>query len=95
MAPITSTENKHSPIILVSLLIASLIGGYFYYVQVLKPEALPIQTGVSATDTLSKFKDLKLDFSILDDAKFKSLKIFGESPVQPGATGRVDLFAPF
>lgn len=96
MTPITQAKSKQSPAILIAIAIAGLLGGYFYYSQVLKESIPPVRLpAISAGDTLAKFKDLKFDFSIFDDARFKSLKIFGESPVQPGASGRTDLFAPF
>ena len=46
-------------------------------------------------DDLKKFETLKINFSILDNAKYKSLEVFGESPVVPGVTGKKDIFAPF
>lgn len=90
-----NNRNKQSPIISIAIILAGLIGGYIYYSQT-PVETSPIQTvSISADDNLSKFKDLKFDFSILDDARFQALKIFGESPVLPGSTGRTDIFAPF
>jgi len=46
------------------------------------------------SDNLKIFENLKIDFSILDNNKYKALQIFGESPVSPGVTGKKDLFAP-
>ena len=72
-----------------------IIAGYLFFSMTIQGSKEGIPLPVIADDTLSKFKDLSLDFSIFDDARFKSLKIFGESPVQPGPTGRLDIFAPF
>ena len=70
--------------------------GYLFYSQSIQPAQLPINPPpLSARDDLAKFKDLTIDFSILDDSRFKSLRVFGESPVRPGVTGKRDLFAPF
>ena len=70
--------------------------GYLYYSQSIQPSQLPINPPPLTTkDDLTMFKDLTIDFSILDDRRFKSLKIFGESPVKPGVTGKRDPFAPF
>ena len=70
--------------------------GYLYYSQFIQPAQLPIGPGpLSERDDLTMFKDLTIDFSILDDARLKSLKVFGESPVKPGVTGKRDIFAPF
>ncbi len=45
-------------------------------------------------DDLSKFKDLKIDFTALDNPLIKDLKVFGESPLVPGLAGKKDIFAP-
>jgi hypothetical protein len=90
--------NKENPskVILIAIIILGLLGGYlFYYLTIKGTEVkIPAPT-ISQDDTLSKFKNIDLNFSVFDDFRFKSLKIFGESPVQPGPTGRVDIFAPF
>ena len=46
-------------------------------------------------DDLDSFADFWIDFSILEDERYKTLEIFGESPVNPGITGeRRDPFLP-
>lgn len=56
---------------------------------------LTIKNPILANDSLESFKNFKLDFSILDDERYKSLEIFGENPVDPGVTGeRKNPFAP-
>jgi len=70
--------------------------GYLYYSQSIQPAQLPISPlPLSAKNDLAVFKNLTIDFSVLDDSKFKSLRVFGESPVKPGITGKRDIFAPF
>ena len=82
--------------ILIAIVALGLIVGYFYYARALQDQTVEIAPmNISPEDNLVKFKDLTFDFGPFDDLKFKSLKIFGESPVLPGATGRVDIFAPF
>ena len=85
-----------SPRLYIILIIAiGLVGGYVVYSQWLKPaEALIPPPAISSQDSLSTFKDLKIDFSILDNPAYKSLITSGESPVNPGITGKTDLFAP-
>ena len=78
-----------------AIVFAGIAGGYLYYSQVLQQISPPQIPEISSSDTLAKFKDIKFDFSIFDDARFRSLKVFGESPVQPGTTGKTDLFSPF
>ena len=93
MAPIKENSSLIIPIALIAL---GVIAGYIFYSQSLKGNVLEVAPPpVLSGETLSKFKGLSLNFSVFDDFKFKSLKIFGESPVKPGQTGRTDIFAPF
>ncbi len=94
MAIGTSKENP-SKVIPIAIMALGIIAGYLFFSMTIQGSEEEIPLPVIADDTLSKFKGLSLDFSIFDDARFKSLKIFGESPVQPGPTGRLDIFAPF
>lgn len=69
--------------------------GYFYYSQWAVPSRAPIEPPpITEKDNLKIFENLKIDFSILDNKKYKALETFGESPVNPGVTGKKDLFAP-
>jgi len=94
MATGTSKENP-SKVIPIAIIVIGIVAGYLFFSMTIQGSEVGISPPVTADDTLSKFKDLNLDFSIFDDARFKSLKTFGESPVQPGPTGRLDIFAPF
>lgn len=87
------TANKS---IMILIVVVAFAIGYLFYSQSIQPAQLPIDPPpLSARDDLVKFKDITIDFSILDDSRFKSLRVFGESPVRPGVTGKRDLFAPF
>lgn len=78
------------------ILVVAFAIGYLYYSQSIQTAEIPINPSpVTERDDLSMFKDLTIDFSVLDDSKFKSLRVFGESPVKPGVTGKRDIFAPF
>lgn len=82
--------------IMMLILVAAFALGYLYYSQSIRPAQLPIEPPpMGARDDLNVFKDFSIDFSTLEDSKFKSLKTFGESPVKPGVTGKRDIFAPF
>ena len=88
-------QYTNKSVMLLILVLAFAIG-YLYYSQSIQPNQLPIAPPpISAENDLAKFKDLTINFSILDDVKFKSLRVFGESPVKPGATGKRDIFGPF
>jgi hypothetical protein len=94
--PTTAIQKKsQSSVVLAAIVIAGIVGGYLYYSQVLQQLSPPQVPQISASDTLAKFKEIKFDFSIFNDAQFKALRTIGESPVQPGVTGKDDLFAPF
>ncbi|MBI2003627.1 MAG: hypothetical protein HYS78_01480 [Parcubacteria group bacterium] len=82
------------PMILVLL---ALVAGFVFYFQVIKPgqvneyELLPsVRAEISKLRT---FRVLELDFSVFDRADFKSLRIFGESPVKTAPGGKNDLFS--
>ena len=92
MVPIKENPSRVIPI---AIMVLGILAGYMFFSLIIKGTEVGISPPVLADDTLSKFKNLTLDFSVFDDTRFKTLKIFGESPVQPGATGRVDIFAPF
>ena len=45
---------------------------------------------------LEAFNNFKIDFTLLDDERYRELVIYGENPVDPGITGeRLNPFAPF
>lgn len=69
--------------------------GYFYYSQWAVPARVPIGPPLTpGEDNLKIFENVKIDFSVLEENKYKVLKIFGEFPVNPGVTGKKDIFAP-
>jgi len=77
------------------ILVAGLAAGYLYYSQIIVPNEVPIDPPFSAgKNDLASFKNLKIDFSIFDNAAYKALAIFGQVPVSPGVTGKKDVFAP-
>ncbi len=93
MAP--QQSNNQSVLIASLIIVLGFAAGYFYYSQWAVPARVLIEPPpVAGRDDLKMFENLKIDFSILDNAKYKALEIFGESPVNPGVTGKKDLFAP-
>lgn len=66
--------------------------GYLYYSQT---SEIVVDTGTVQLDPdLQYFENAKLDFSILEDERYKALEVYGEVPVDPGITGRRNIFAP-
>ena len=93
MAP--QQSNNQSALIVAMIIVLGFAVGYFYYSQWAVPARVLIESPlVAGRDDLKAFENLKIDFSILDNKKYKVLEIFGESPVNPGVTGKKDLFAP-
>ena len=93
MAP--QQSNNQSLLIISLIIVLGFALGYFYYSGWAVPARVPVEPPpVTGKNDLKSFENLKIDFSILDNQKYKALEIFGESPVNPGTTGKKDLFAP-
>lgn len=73
-----------------------IIAGYISYSGADDPTAaLLFDEPVVKKDDLETFNNFKIDFSILEDERYRSLEIYGENPVDPGITGeRTNPFAP-
>jgi len=83
-----------NPLILGLIVLLGFASGYFLYSQGSgEVQELPLPALI-ADPSYPKFKDVHFNFSLFTDKQFQSLKIFGEYPLQAGATGKQDLFAP-
>lgn len=90
-----SAYSQPSKLYILLIILIGLVGGYVVYSQWISPmQAVIPPPPVSNQDDLATFKDLKIDFSALGGAITKELVVSGESPVNPGVTGKKDLFAP-
>ncbi len=90
-----AAQPKQSLLILIMIILLGAVGGYFYYSSFVLPAQAPVAPpSISQADDLKALEGLQIDFGILTNKKFQSLQIFGESPVNPGATGKRDLFSP-
>lgn len=85
-----------SKIILSLIIGAGLVAGYMSYSTADDPTSgLLLEEPVIRKGDLESFQNFKIDFSILDDERYKSLEIYGENPVDPGIVGeRKNPFAP-
>lgn len=84
--------NKDILIITLVLLFGVVIGYIFYgnnssILTLGQPERWK-------ADNIEKLSRISLDLKKLD-TRFNELEIYGEYPVTPGVTGKVDIFAPF
>ena len=88
-------SNNQNVLMIALIVVTGFAVGYFYYSQWAVPARIPIESpSITEKNNLKIFENLKIDFSVLDNNKYKALQIFGESPVSPGVTGKKDLFAP-
>lgn len=65
--------------------------GYLYYGQT--SDTL-VAEPVEIDSSLQAFSSVTVDLSILEDERYRSLQIFGEIPVNPGITGKRNIFSP-
>ena len=88
-------QNNQTTLIIALIIVLGFAVGYFYYSQWVVPDRVLVEPPpIAGRDDLKTFENLKIDFSILDNKRYKALEIFGESPVNPGITGKKDIFAP-
>jgi len=88
-------KRKSSNLFGILVIIMGIVAGYIYYTSIAQ-SAFVVPPPIAKTyNDLIKFKDISFDLDILNDEDFSRLRVFGESPVRPGITGKVDLFAPF
>ena len=66
--------------------------GYLYYSQT--SETFVVTEGPSISTELDSFNRIKFDLSILDNEHYKALEVYGEIPVDPGVSGRRNIFEP-
>ncbi len=90
-------NSSISPILLLLIIVLGVLGGFIYNNQITPAadERIKPMKSISPDDTLSKLRNSRMDFSILEDETFKSLKVFVELPINPGETGRENIFLPF
>lgn len=85
-----------SKIILSLIIGAGLVFGYMSFSTADDPTVgLLLEEPPIKKEDLESFKSFKVDFSIFEDERYKSLEIYGENPVDPGIVGeRKNPFAP-
>lgn len=91
-----AAQQTQNSLILVMIVLLGIVVGYFYYSSYVVPAMVPVPPPpIAHADDLKALEGLKIDYGILTNKKFQSLQIFGELPVNPGATGKKDLFSTF
>ena len=88
-------SQSSSKLYIALIVLAGLVGGYVVYSQWIQPTETSIPPpAISNQDSPTTLKNIKIDFKVLDDSAYKALITSGESPVNPGVTGKKDIFAP-
>lgn len=80
-----------SKVMLGFIIFIGLAAGYLYYSQT--SETLIVEP-IELDSSLQAFSTITANTSILEDERYKSLEIFGEIPINPGITGKRNIFAP-
>ena len=89
-----SKLNSVNPFISIVLILLGFIVGYFYYSQTSGDYVSPPLPATISDPSFVKFKDMSFDMTIFGNQQFGSLKTLGDYPIQPGFTGKQNLFAP-
>lgn len=79
--------------ILIIIVIVGLVAGNFYY-STFTSETYVAPALNGQIDDLSSFASISIDVSSLQKDQINSFRIFGEYPVNPGSSGKRNLFAP-
>jgi len=86
--------QSNNNLVLMILIFAGIVGGYLYHTNI--SSELFINPPLNGkTGDLDDFKDISLTLSDKEITRIDSLRVFGESPVNPGLTGKRNIFAPF
>jgi len=90
-----SLPTGPSKLYILLIILIGLIGGYVFYAQWIKPSETVIPAAaVDKQDNLNSFRNMRIDFTAIKNISSKDLIVSGEAPVNPGVTGKKDLFAP-
>jgi len=77
--------------IIIGLIIGiGMIFGYMSYSQADDPTTEFLGNVAPSKNDLESFNNFKMDFSILEDERYRALEIYGENPVDPGIVGEIN-----
>jgi hypothetical protein len=88
-------QQATNKLILLAIVFLGLALGYMYTIYFVEPMVLPQPQSSSKVNAARLSESInKIKWDVTESLEFKSLEIFGESPVVPGLTGKRDIFAP-
>jgi len=83
---------KQSPMLLYLIMLLGLVLGFLYNSQTdPASEVTPVPANLQLT-SLKGLESLRIDYAALQSEAFKSLRVYGELPVQPAAGGKTNPF---
>ncbi len=90
-------QKKRQKILLGILIAVAVVTVFIWYSNYQKGPAVEESTSQeeSTSATEERLKEMELDFSVLNNNLFKSLKSHGALPVITGETGRENPFEPY
>lgn len=74
------------------ILLLGMILGYMYQSQMDVTASIPPVSPTHQLTSLRAVESLSIDYSLLENAQFKSLRVFGQMPVRPESGGTTDPF---
>lgn len=83
---------RKSPILLYLVMTLGFVVGFLYNNQTDPTASVPPVSPKFQLASLKGLDTLSIDYSILGQAQFQELKVFGQIPVQPGIGGKTDPF---
>ena len=84
-------KKRESNLLPTFLIFIAVVGGYLYYAQT-KTVSDFIPPPEIEEESLTRFRELTLDFTIFDTLTFSRLTVYGELPVDPGIRGKTNPF---
>ncbi len=92
---VTPASNRQTKLIILLIVFLGFVAGYIYYSRFTVTSIGVAPIANDSKDTLRQFKDLRFDFQVFNSPSLKTFKMFGEAPVIPDKTGRINPFANF
>ena len=90
----TSEQKRQSNLIMGLIVFVGIILGYIFYSQSADVVLPPDDMAQESRDTLLQFKSINFNFAVLQSPLLRTLRVFGESPVNIGTPGKDNIFAP-
>ncbi len=83
-----------SRLVIALIILLGFGAGYIYFSQFNVGSAVTASPFEGKRDDLAEFKTFKLNTTVLDNAAYQALQVFGELPVSVGTPGKQDPFMP-